>query len=500
MKSHISLKTVTLSLLIMLLFPFIGKINPAATSLNQTRFLSPASNVARSIYPATSDPLPYNAYLPLVLNKKINPLQTVFGAEMAQLTEAGGLEQMVEAGVTWTRRNGVVWSAVEPTEGARNWGALAGLESELREASSKGLQVILVVRSTPEWARKTAGSGAYCGPVAADKLAALGSFMHDLVVRYSQPPYEVKYWELWNEPDIDPALVPTDSVYGCWGDDGDAYYGGGYYAEMLKVVYPQVKAVDPQAQVLVGGLLLDCDPRGTPSVCASLTPPHADKPPKFLEGILRGGGGPYFDGVSFHAYDVYWGASGQYGIVNWNSAWNTTGPTLIAKASFVRSVLSEYGYPDKFLMNTETALLCNTCSNDATYEAAKADYIGQVYAAGVAQGLRANIWFSVLGWQNSGLLKADLSPQPAYTALQFSRSELGEASWVRDVTEYAGVKGYEYRRGDRRIWVVWSLDGNAHSVNLPGVPLAVWDVLGNSILPAASLNISLTPLYLEWNP
>jgi hypothetical protein len=43
------------------------------------------------------------------------------------------------------------------------------------------------------------------------------------------------------------------------------------------------------------------------------------------------------------------------------------------------------------------------------------------------------------------------------------------------------------------------LDGNAHSVNLPGVPLAVWDVLGNSILPAASLNISLTPLYLEWS-
>ena len=71
---------------------------------------------------------------------------------------------------------------------------------------------------------------------------------------------------------------------------------------MLKVAYPQIKAADPQAQVLVGGLLLDCDPR--PGAGCSLTAQNAI-PPKFLEGILRNNGGPYFDGVSFHAYDFY---------------------------------------------------------------------------------------------------------------------------------------------------------------------------------------------------
>ncbi len=411
------------------------------------------------------------------------------------------MDQLAAAKVSWIRRNGVLWSAVEPTEGARNWSALSDLENELREASSKGIQVILIVRSTPEWARKIAGAGSYCGPISADKLAAFGSFMHDLVVRYSVPPYNVKYWELWNEPDIDPLVVPTpDSVFGCWGDQSDAYYGGGYYAEMLKVTYPQVKAADAQAQVLVGGLLLDCDPRGSPSVCASLTPPHIDKPAKFLEGIMLGGGGPYFDGVSFHAYDVYWGALGQYGVTNWKSAWNTTGPTVIAKADFVKSVLAAYGFPGKFLMNTETALLCNTCSADATYETTKANYVVQAYAAAMAEGLRANIWYSVLGWQNSGLLNPDLSPRPAYTAFQFASNELRNASWVRDVTEYAGVKGYEYQRGDRRIWVIWSLDGTPHTVSLPGVPLAAWDARGNSVPPAVSLNVTLSPLYLEWNP
>jgi hypothetical protein len=479
MKSRLMLTAVVTLLGAFLISQLLGKANPAGA------------------VSSGEEPTHY-LYLPLVMRNF--PIQTIFGAEMNQLTTSGGLDRMVTANITWTRRNAVLWSAVEPNEGERNWSALASLDSELQNASSKGIQVILIVRSTPQWARQIAGSGAYCGPIHPDKLAAFGSFMHDLVAHYSMPPYNVKYWELWNEPDIDPSYFPADSVYGCWGDQSDDYYGGGYYAKMLKAAYPQIKAADPQAQVLVGGLLLDCDPRGSPSVCASLTPPHNDKPPKFLEGILLGGGGPYFDGVSFHAYDVYWGALGQYKIPNWNTAWNTTGPTIIAKAGFVKSVLAAYGFSGKFLMNTETAILCGSCNNDAIYETTKAYYVAQAYAAALAEGLRANVWYSVLGWANSGLLNSDLSPRPAYTAFQFARSELRDATWLRDITEYTSVKGYEFQRGDRRIWVLWSLDGNTYSINLFGAPLAAWDALGISVSSAASMNISLNPLYLEWNP
>ena len=480
MRSRLILMTVVILLGTFLLPPFLGK----------------SSSVTVSSAAATSSS--FTLYLPLVTRNY--PIQTIFGAEMEQLTSGGGLDQMAAANISWVRRNGVVWSSVEPTEGARNWSALAGLESELRDASNKGIQVILIVRSTPEWARKIAGTGPYCGPIRADKMAAFGSFMRDLVARYSVPPYNVKYWEMWNEPDIDPSSFSGDSIFGCWGDQSDAYYGGGYYAEMLKAAYPQIKSANAQAQVLVGGLLLDCDPRGTPSVCASLTPAHNDKPPKFLEGILLGGGGPYFDGVSFHAYDVYWGALGQYKIPNWNTAWNTTGPTVIAKAGFVKSVLGTYGFPAKFLMNTETALLCGSCSGDATYETSKAYYVVQVYAAALAQGLRANVWYSVLGWENSGLLNPDLSPRPAYKAFQFGQSELRDATWVRDVTEYPGVKGYEFQRGDRRIWVVWSLDGSTHSVTLPGVPLAIYHFDGSPIPAVGSLTVESEPIYLELRP
>jgi hypothetical protein len=179
---------------------------------------------------------------------------------------------------------------------------------------------------------------------------------------------------------------------------------------------------------------------------------------------------------------------------------------FIAKAQFIQSVLSQYGVTDKFLMNTETALLfCDACSSDPTFETTKAYYVAQSYAAAIAQGLRANIWYSVQGWRKSGFLNADLSPLPAYTAFQFSRSELGGAAYTGDITTAdiggaSGIKGYKFSRDNRHIWILWSLDGNTHSITLSTVPRAAWDALGNSVSPATSMNVSLNPLYLEWNP
>jgi hypothetical protein len=232
--------------------------------------------------------------------------------------------------------------------------------------------------------------------------------------------------------------------------------------------------------------------------------PYANLPPKFLEGILRNNGASYFDGISFHAYDYYLaGHTGVYANTNWQSVWNTTGPVLIAKTQFIRSKLSQYGVTGKFLMNTEVALICGSCSSDSTFETTKAYYVAQAYAAAIAQGLRANLWYSVLGWRNSGLLNSDLSPRPAYTAFQFASSELRDTGFEREISEYAGVKGYEFQRGDRRIWVIWSFDGTTHTISLPGVPLAGWRVVDTSVTPVtpvASMNVTLNPLYLEWNP
>jgi len=115
--------------------------------------------------------------------------------------------------------------------------------------------------------------------------------------------------------------------------------------------------------------------------------------------------------------------------------------------------------------------------------------------------LRANVWYSLFGWRASGLLNpGNQSPLPAFEAYRFSAQKLGSARFLRQLQDYPGVMGYEFEREGQRIWVLWSLDGASHSINLPGVPLAAWDALRNYVSSAASMNVDLNPLYLKWNP
>ncbi|MBU0510928.1 MAG: hypothetical protein KJ638_04405 [Chloroflexi bacterium] len=212
-------------------------------------------------------------------------------------------------------------------------------------------------------------------------------------------------------------------------------------------MYPKIKAADPNAQVLVGGLLLDCDPTDPPAgkTCTSS---------KFLEGILVNNGGAYFDGVSFRAYNYFYAAAGRYGNLNWHSDWNTTGPVTIAKANYLQNLLSQYGHSDTFMINTENAILCDTCEDNADFEDTKAYYVAQAYTTAMAENLRANIWFSALGWRNSGLLASDLTPLPAYTAYAFARQTLQKDAFVRKINDYANIFGYAFDRGEQNIWVL----------------------------------------------
>jgi hypothetical protein len=422
-------------------------------------------------------------YLPVIVDKY--PLQTVFGVSMDQIDSSQGLELLAAAGTNWTRR-GFVWSVIEPSPGQRIWDT--NVEQELLNAERFNIHTMMIIDGAPSWALKTGYST--CGPVAESMFGDLGQFAYDLVKRYSAPPYNVHYWELWNEPDVVGRL-------GCWGDLSDTkYYGGYYYGKMLQAVYPQMKAADPHAQVLVGGLLLDCDPVNPPAGSYCI-------PSRFINGILEygkaSGGGPYFDGIAFHAYD-YYGKNGTYSNPNWHSSSSTTGPVSIAKASYLEGVLAQYGYGDRYLVDTETALFSGPnvmtppCLNDSVdMETTKANYLVQSYAAAVAEGWKVNIWYSVIGVRCSGLLKSDLSPNPAYYAFQFAELKLENAVFSRQITEFDQVMGYEYTVLGKRLWVVWSLDGQAHTVTLPAQPALVNRVGadGNPVQEANTQNVSI---------
>ncbi len=439
---------------------------------------------------ATKQETSYNLYLPFIEGKLI---QSPFGVSMDYIIPAQGLVQLTTAATSWTRR-GFTWSAIEPSPGSRNWDA--NIEQELINASQSYIQTMMIIEGTPSWALKTKYT---CGAVAQDKFAELGQFVYDLVKRYSQAPYNVRYWELWNEPDAAGTL-------GCWGDPGDKqYYGGAYYGEMLKVVYPVIKQADPQAQVLVGGLLLDCDPDNPPAG-------KACTPARFLNGILAVGGGPYFDGVSFHAYDYYTDGGG-YANPNWHSSSSTTGPVSIAKARYLKGVLAQYGVEGKYLLNTETAVFYGPNVMDPpcaegdpakleAIEATKVGYLIQSYAVAVAEGWSANIWYSAFGVRCSGLFNQDLSPKAAYYAYQFARQKLGGAVFEGPVSGYDNVMGYQYGLPGEKLWVVWSLGGQAPVITLPALPIAVnrvgQDGYPAQEKPSSTLEVNLSPLFIEF--
>ncbi len=327
--------------------------------------------------------------------------------------------------------------------------------------------------------------------------------------RYSAPPFNVKYYELWNEPDTAPF---AGSFLGCWGDPSDPqYFGGAYYGEMLKVAYPAIKAANPQAQVLFGGLLMDCDAdhielcheSGSASAKVSIA--------SFFEGALADGAGPDFDGVSFHGYDYSlfegnppFSALGQYSNLNWGASWDTTGPVSLVKGAYLSEVLARYGITGKFLMPTELALLCGRTGTEAActnpdHESTVGAYIVEAMAEGKADGMAAMIWFSAAGWRGSGLLDSKLNPLPPYFAFAVARSMLGKATFVQAATGFNGVKGYEFINNGRHLWVLWSITatGNPQSITLSSMPLAVYDMYGAALPVGITLNVGLEPIYVE---
>lgn len=445
--------------------------------------------------PVAQGSAPTKAFLPMVA-RKYPPPPPIFGGEMWGIKDSRGLPYAVEGGIHWVRFGAFAWDAIEPVRTnppSYKWEGVD--EDSLRNASANGLEVIAILRFTPPWAQKYPGSS--CGPIAEEALDEFAQFLTALVSRYSAPPFNVRYWELGNEPDVPVWYDPT--VYGCWGDESDPYYGGGYYAEMLKRAYPAIKAADPGAQVLIGGLLLDCDPTNPP-------PGKDCKPARFLEGILRNGGGPYFDIVSFHGYPPYAGSLSLQLDERFPS-WDKRGGVVLGKVDFLREVMATYGV-DKQIIHTEGSLICPEMNEEVCnppgpdfYEA-QADYVAWLFVRNWAEGLLGTVWytFEYPGWRYGSMLDENQQPKPAWYALDFLTEELHNGYYQAPVTQYPTLQGYEFSVSGKRVWVLWAPDEQPKTISLPGEVTRVYDKYGNDITPAGGTLTVSSPVYVELTP
>ncbi len=437
-------------------------------------------------------------YLPTVESYRA-PGQSVFGVEINTGLGSALAETAADAGVSWVRYGVVRWDEIESVQGQRNWDLLSGLDQDLAALQAQGLNTEMVVLGTPDWARKYPSAtpqdrGRDCGAIGEAYFSDFASFMQEVVRRYSGSPYYVKYWELGNEPDVDPAFSSADqkNLYGCWGEMGDPYYGGGYYAAMLKTVYPAIKAVAPQAQVMIGGLLLDCDPTHPPanSVDGCL-------PGKFFEGILRAGGGAYFDMATYHAY-TYWRNDGLDSDLT-HGKWAVRGGAVLGKASLLREVMAQYGVNKPLLMN-EGGLLCyptNSACPGELFQHGQAVGLVKLYTRTWANDIEGAIWYTLNGpgWRDGGLLEGDKSPRPAYTSLSFMADLLKNAHFVAS-TITAQAESYEFEDATHLYQLHWtnSTDLTVQIQNAANLQ-SVYDIYGQSVVhDELTLPVSFDPV------
>jgi hypothetical protein len=458
--------------------------SPASSSVTQ-----PAARQLGQIGQTLSE----TVYVPFAMQTYPAP-PSIFGLEVLLSTGNAYVPDVQTLQPVWIRKNGLLWSDVEPAPGLRQWEEMSVLDAQVSQLSAAGFETMLIVRSTPSWAQYVEGMP--CGPIRPENLDDFAGFLTDAVARYKEPPYNVQYWELWNEPDVDPGVISwPESPFGCWGDSGDPYYGGGYYGEMLSYAYPAIKAADPEAQVLIGGLLLDCDPENPP-------PGKSCTPSRFLEGILINGGGDYFDIANMHAY-AYYGLPGDPvypRIYNWNWAYGEPSTGISEKAHFVRQTLQNYGY-EKPLFNTEVALDC-TIGTDDCYEV-QSMYAVRAYAEALALDLQAQVWFALRSdWKNTGLLYSTPGTyKPAYYAYQTTVEELESAVYLGPVTSYPPLEGYTFAGSSILIQVVWSADEAVHTITLPAETVRVVDRYGMEIEPSGgAIEVGLAPVFIEVTP
>ncbi len=183
------------------------------------------------------------------------------------------LEMVREMGAPWIVEY-FPWAYLEPRPGQYNWNHS---DEIVQHANRQGLAVVARLGYVPEWARPKETTPLYLDE---DRFEDFGRFAAAFVARYAG---QVDYVILWNEPNL--ALE--------WGY---AAVDPQKYVEMLRVVYPMIKAANPDVQVLAGALAPTLAPPGSEWGMNDLD---------FLQAMYDGGAADYFDMLAIHAYGWY---------------------------------------------------------------------------------------------------------------------------------------------------------------------------------------------------
>ena len=410
---------------------------PNSRSLNYPHKLSPNPNFHSSSTAEASTIL----FLPLVPHERQVPnLRSPFSLQIAALhqlstneTELSALDESVysslsaalkDSGADWARVR-VEWEIIDPNTPVP--GELPEYDwqyhdENLRFVAETGVRMIATISDSPSWAASMP-----CAPIYPDRLDEYSRFLTDLVHHYKEPPFQIKHWELINEPDSN-RYTSAHISGGCWAYDGDQY------AQMLAVANQAIKEADPRATVLMGGIAYDWfEEYGGPFNRY------------FSDDVMENGGGLNIDGLNLHFYTDFhaewdrwnpdsvdrrygWIPAPTCGIVDDGVGipYDVEGFDVIAKTTHFRNRMEVCHGVSKPVWLTEVG--AHGYPDDQESLKTQARYVIKVYARALSVGVKNITWFSLdqppYGDFGQALLNSDFSPKPAFFAYKTLTSEL----------------------------------------------------------------------------
>jgi hypothetical protein len=292
--------------------------------------------------------------------------------------EAADLANMKSIGLKWVRVD-ADWSWLQPTQSTFDW---APLDQEVEGIKAAGMSVDLVIDDTPTWARNAAVAGDDWGEPAS--ASVYGTFAGDVAARYG--PMGVSAYEIWNEPNIQLFWYPAPNA--------------SLFTAMLKDAYAAIKAVQPGATVISGGL----SPAANDGTDIA--------PITFLQDMYADGAQGSFDALGDHAYSYPTLPDDDETYSGW-SQMNQTSPSL-------RSVMAANGDSAKQIWITEIG--APSAGPNGVGTTAQAEEVTQAVA-----GAKSSSWIGAMFFYTYkdaasdpdyfGLLNADGSAKPAWSAL-----------------------------------------------------------------------------------
>ncbi|HEX5503161.1 MAG TPA: cellulase family glycosylhydrolase [Thermomicrobiales bacterium] len=312
------------------------------------------------------------------------------------------LDLLTGAGFAWARQ-WISWESVEPNPGVYNW---TDLDPITAAAARHHVKLLIVFLRSPAWADPNHGI-----PADAQGKQAYAAMLAAVAQRYKG---KIAAYEIWNEQNLA-------------GETGGKV-NPGEYVELLKLAFPAVKANDPGAFVLYGGLT----PTGVndPTVAVDDTI-YLQQTYDYHNGEVK----QYFDVLGAHVSgtlnppDTLWPDQPGPG-----PGWQNDRSFYFRRVEDVRAVMEKNGDGAKQIWLTEFGWTTKNQAKGYEYGQYVTEEDQAKYLVGAYQLAAQNYpWMGVMFLWNLNfstvskpedektpwsIVYADYSPRPAYTALK----------------------------------------------------------------------------------